>query len=141
MSVLSTHNDELLVLIYEHSDTTILSSPILIKSFNLNRNIKSKEFYITNYESVKNRNLILFLVELDSETPLEQINSVIRLNSSKLINEFNNRNYTEISKYLGDEDLLYVKEFLDFKIKREIKHRIKGIYKMDKYEFLIKLTK
>lgn len=84
MNVLSTKNDELLVLGYKYEEESILNEPIFVYEFIFDENKKNKSIltqYNTGYEESE---LLLFLIELDTEKTIEQIDPVIRVHHKEI---------------------------------------------------------
>ena len=129
-----TRDDELLLFIYEYSDSNkTLKEPLLAHRFNFNDNIKldSVNWVHSTNGSIK---YILFLIELDSEKTNFGIDPIVRLYFKELLNCFMNKDYFCIENYLGDEDLLGVRIC---SIRDQI--RFEGRHKLDKYNYSITL--
>lgn len=136
MSVLSTNNDEILLLLYVEPDSlTELSKPLLIKQLLFDENNLKKRFVFACERALSNRKFLLFLIELDYETPAEQIDPVIRIHYQSIIDAHSNMYYTELEKYLGNEDFLGTKTIYEL----PTDFRIKGVYKLDRYDYRIKM--
>ena len=138
MSRLSSKNDEILLLFYKISDNPILDSPTHMEKFVFDKKEKNlKSIFIPNID--KTKKFILFLLEQDSETPIEQLDSTIRINYKKLIEIFNDKDYMEIEKYLGDEDILGIK-IIDFQNINSLKTiNFQGVHRFDNYNYSIKI--
>ncbi|UII28288.1 hypothetical protein LVD15_07635 [Fulvivirga maritima] len=85
--------------------------------------------------------MLLFFIEQDSETPIPQIDAILRIHHTDLIDAFNRHSYTDIETYLGDEDLLSYKLIKDVNFSKPIQFSFSGRYKMDKYEYSIHIQK
>jgi len=132
-----THNDELLIMGYLYKDSGVLDSVILTKRLTLNPKNMSKTFKWHVGQSVLGKDIMLFILEQDSDTPSEQIDAILRIHYSSIIKAFKNRSYSEIEKYIGDEDVLDYRLLKDLSTPLEFTFR--GIYKMDKYEYAVKI--
>lgn len=140
MHILSSKNDEILLLIYEQSDSTELIRLILQKDFLFDRENRFDQFKIALDISQIEGRLIFFLIEQDSETPIEQIDPIIRVQYVQIIDAFEAGDYVLMEKYIGDEDLLGINYLSDFK-RENIELEFAGFYKLDKFQYLINLTK
>lgn len=127
-----TKDDELLLLVYNNNSLdNKLSSPITKHGFNFNDSIKESSFkWIHAKDSIMS--LKLFLIEIDSDKTISEIEPSIRIHHAQLEKCFLNKDYGCIQNYIGDEDILGVKEF---SIPTSL--NIKGIHKLDKYEYSI----
>lgn len=139
MSRLSTKNDEILILLYELKDSLELDQFLFSKQLKLDEKNRSKiVWFSTNKELSKSR-LILFLIEQDSGTPMEQIDPVIRVHYRPIINAYKSGDYLEIEKYLGDEDVLGIKTICELNTETPVQFSFNGIHKLDKYEYSISI--
>ena len=123
MSTLSTKNDEILVFIYDYSDTNKLVEPIFSKKLIFDEEIKTHHIVFQ-----KNATSVLFLIEEDSYKNSKQIEPLVRAHFKELMKH---PTYTEIQKYLGDDDLL---GFQIITI-NTLSFEMKGRYKLDKYHY------
>ncbi|MEO9483002.1 MAG: hypothetical protein ABJG47_06130 [Ekhidna sp.] len=132
LSVASSKNDELLLLIYEFSEKVDkLGEPVFIKSFDFREDRMNAIFDWTILKS-KKENYLFFLIERDSDKSELQVDPVLRIHSESIIECFDNRDYLCIEKYLGDEDLLGYKRF---SVPSE--HELNGVYKLDRFNYTI----
>ncbi|MEQ8241813.1 hypothetical protein [Fulvivirga sp.] len=137
LSVISTKNDELLILIYELKDTAALSEPVLQKQFNVDKSNPSRLIYWNNFNQSAVKKYLLVLVERDSDVSTEQIEPVLRVHHKEINDAFRQKNYNEIEKYLEDEDVLGFYEFSAKELSNNSFIKFKGTYKMDRYEYII----
>ena len=136
---LSTKNDELLILIYEANDLNKLSEALLTKRLQLDGTHRSKTVQVSiDYEIVNSR-ILFILIEQDSETPIEQIEPIVRIQYPKIMEAFQANDYTELEKYLGDEDLLGIKIISKWDVNNQAKFKMSGIHKLDRYEYLVNI--
>ena len=110
MSTLSSNDDEVAVFIYNYSDSTITAPPVFSAYFILNKNKMSDTLHYADKISEQNNSVIFFLLEIDSDKKLDEIESEVRMNYKGLINAYNKKDYTEIEKYIGDDDLMGIKK-------------------------------
>jgi len=135
MSVLSTKNDEILIILYEQIDSINFSEPLVGKRllFDSNNLIRSFDFPVKR--ELTNANLVLFLIELDYETPVEQIDPVIRIHHREITKAFFNMDRSSIEKYLGSEDILGIQKITEL----PTDFYLSGVYKLDRYEYQISI--
>lgn len=130
-SVVSSKSDELMLIIYEfESDSGVLKDPVFVKNYFFNENKKRKidEWKVIQADS----DYIFFLVEMDSDRTIYQLDPVFRIYFSEITKAFDNRNYLAIEKFLGDEDLLGYSEF-----SIPSTHQLQGVYKLDKFDYTV----
>ena len=133
MSTLSTQNDELILLIYENTQQPTLSSPLLAKTFVLSSS--NREVNIPFNLSSKPEHLVIFLLEMDTDKNIEQIEPVIRVHYEQMMKD--GLTYNDVSKYLGDDDILgyYKGEWT----KKKLAVSFSGVQKMDRYDYEVGL--
>lgn len=130
-SVVSSKSDELMLIIYEYeNDSTVLTEPVLVESFflNENKNEKMSDWKLLNLDL----EYIFFLIEMDSDKTIYQLDPVFRIYFPEIINAFKGRDYLSIEKFLGDEDLL---GYARFSIPSS--HQLQGVYKLDKFDYTV----
>ncbi|MTI40859.1 hypothetical protein [Fulvivirga lutimaris] len=137
LSVISTKNDELFILIYELKDTIALGEPVLQKQFNVDKSNPSRLIHWNNFSRSTAKKYLLILVERDSDISTEQIEPVLRVYHKEISDAFRQKNYSEIEKYLGDDDVLGFYEFSVKELSNNSFIKFKGTYKMDRYEYII----
>lgn len=147
LSVVSTKNDEILLLIYTYPTVHLnsagtsetLDAPVLVSKANIDQYNRehSAQWSITNYDQEKR--FLLLLIEQDEQTPIEQLDPIIRVNHRSILKAYQGRDYSGLKKYLGDEDLLGVC-FIDSKeIQKEEMYSFRGVHKLDKYDYTVRL--
>lgn len=133
-----THDDELLIMGYLAKPSGILDSAILKHRLILDLQHMAKSFQWHVDQNIYGKGLMLFILEQDSDTPIAQIDAILRIHYKPVINAFNNRSYTEIEKYIGDEDIL---DYRVLEISPPTEFTFRGVYKMDRYEYSVKVEK
>lgn len=133
MSTLSSNNDEVAIFIYNYSDSVISSKPVFLSYFILNKNKMSDTLHYADKINEQNNTIIFFLLEIDSDKKLEDIETNVRMNYKALINAYSKRDYTEIEKYIGDDDLMGIKKAMNVKNKRPVNFEFNDIYQMDRF--------
>lgn len=137
-TLMSSQNDELLLLIYEWKDTNaILNAPVLFDSFVLDTAERNRTFHVS---LDKQKKYLLFLLELDDDNrTVEQLDPVIRIYRNTIVNLYDRKKYSDLEKYLGDEDLL---GYILFDVKNEKSKQVefKGRQSMDSYHYFLKLN-
>jgi hypothetical protein len=134
-----TGNDEIFIIGYQHNDSLNLGAALFWKKFEFTRTNFSQRFQSNYKPNGVGQSLILFLIEQDSEIPFERIEPSIRLHCREILKEFRARNYSGIELYLGDDDVLGYKVIPPMDCYKPVVIEIAGIYKLDRYEYLIKV--
>jgi hypothetical protein len=130
-----TGNDELLMICYPYKDTHLLEPLIFYKRLTLHSKNSSHQFKVrSNTKSP----LILFLLEQDSDLPVSQVDSTLRVSHIAIRKEFAARNYSEIEKYLENDDVLGIKT-VSVSCAQPCITDFTGIYKLDKYDYRISI--
>ena len=99
MSRLSTKNDELLILIYELKDSLELDQFLFSKQLKLDERTRSKKIWFSTSKNLTKSRLLFLLIEQDSETPIEQIDPIVRIHYQQIVGAFEDSNYLEIEKF------------------------------------------
>lgn len=136
----STNNDELLVLIYVQKTGGSLDAPLYQKNLLLDTDHMQQNLFIEKGKIPEGEDLLFLLFEQDYETPIEQIDPIIRVQHRQIIEAFKKRDYRKMRTYLGTEDMLGYKTIEDFSYSQDIRFDITGVYKVDFYEYKIRLT-
>ena len=139
MSRLSTKNDELLLLLYKMRPAETLDKYIWNKQFVLDQSASKIQLSISKPLLETSSTYLLVLIEQDSETPLEQIDPIIRVHYNQLLKAYKNRNYREIEKFIGDEDILGIKTITYQAQGAAIELRFTGMQRLDQYDYLLKI--
>jgi len=138
MSRFSTKNDELLLLVYDYIEGEVLTKPLLAEYFVLDSLIRLRDFKFERLAK-DDKNMLVFLLEVDSEKSVVEIESVVRQDYQILLDAYHAKDWKGIKKILGDDDVLGGKIIsLD---KSAAQFRFSGIQKMDRYMFLIELSR
>lgn len=133
MSLSSTKNDELLLLIYKvENDSAVLNELTYDTAFVFDKNQRVMQL---EWQGQENSKYLYFLLELDSDKTSVQLDPILRVYYKEVLAAFNKRDYTGIEKYLGDEDVLVANYFT---IPYQEEH--KGVYKADKYHYTLSFT-
>lgn len=139
MSRFSSKNDEILVIIYEIGPKSPLEKPL----YSFKKVLSNSDKFIHgsfNVDSINHNSEVLFLLlEQDSETPLDQIDAIFRIHYKSIIEAFDNMDYLEIEKYLGNEDLMGYKVVKGIRRSAGFDFDFKGVYKLDKFHYRISL--
>jgi len=139
--ILSTKNDELLVLIYEYQDSTVLEAPLFQQAFIVREKDRVYEYYFEKGKEAEGKTLLFLMIEQDFDRPIEQIDPVVRVQHEALLAAFKRRDYQQIRRYLGSEDLLGYKLIPDFQPNQPFTFKIEGVYKLDWYEYEMDIGK
>jgi hypothetical protein len=134
-----TGDDEILFFIYDHNDSATLSAPLFYQRIKMDNVNNKKQYSLKVNTLIEAKNLILFLLEQDTDRPILKIDSIPRTNYNALFQAHHGRNYSVIEKYLGDEDILGIKVLTSVKYTTPIAFTFQGIQKLDRYEYLISI--
>jgi hypothetical protein len=135
---LSTNNDELLVLIYNKTNAP-LNKPLYQKKLTLDKDNMERNLFIPRTDIPEGQDLLFLLIEQDYDTPIEQLDPIIRVQYEYIIEAFKKRDYQKIRTYLGTEDLLGYKTIEHYTYDLEVNFDIRGVYKADFYEYKISM--
>jgi hypothetical protein len=134
MSRLSSNNDELLFMIYEVKDSLMLDPFLLYERFIFNDSIRSKQFSFRKQK--EGYTLLVILIEQDEDIPMERLDPVVRTHHADILEVFRRRDYIQIEKYLGDEDILGM-EYVTLSEVNQSTLTFKGVYRLDRYHYEI----
>jgi hypothetical protein len=124
-----------MLFLYSYQDSVLSEPPLFSSYFVLSKNEPADTLYFKGRKQLSHKDLILFLVENDSGRKPELIEMQLRKNHNALIKAHREKNYSEIEKYLQDDDLLGVNLLKDFKAGTTIE--INDIHRMDRYSYKI----
>ncbi|GAB5524928.1 MAG: hypothetical protein Roseis2KO_28000 [Roseivirga sp.] len=134
---LSTKNDELLIFIYENKENGTLDAPLLHQTMLLDLEHRKKYFTWKKDSSLKGKDLLFIMLEQDYDTPVEQLDPIIRVQYQQIMAAFKKRDYRALRTYLGTEDFLGYKRLTNFSTDEPYRFTITGVYKLDLYEYEI----
>lgn len=134
---LSTKNDELLIFIYENKEDGSLDAPLIHQTMLVDLKHRKKHFTWMKDSSLIGKDLLFIMLEQDYETPVEQLDPIIRVQHQHIIAAFKKRDYRSLRTYLGTEDFLGYKKLLNFSTDKAYSFTITGVYKLDVYEYEI----
>ncbi|MBL3654511.1 hypothetical protein [Fulvivirga sediminis] len=97
-----TKNDELLIMAYWLCDSLPLETAFIKKQLIIDPDHMSRDFTWPILLTSEGKNMLLFFIEQDSETPIPQIDAILRIHHTDLIDAFNRHSYSDIETYLGD---------------------------------------
>lgn len=138
MSRFSTQNDEIMVLMYEYDSLGVLY-PLWHKHFNFTPSHRIGEVSLASKKTLDKSTILFVLIEQDGDMPVHQLDSAFVYHYPQIREAFYSRNYQALENYLGDEDLLGINTITEWKRSGKTAFYIRGLYKMDKYEYLIQL--
>ena len=141
MSRLSTKNDEIFVLVYEYFDSLQLNEPLVSKKLLMAGKGATKTFRANIKQELNIDRLLFLLIEQDSERPKEQLDPIIRVYYRELMEAYHSNDYERIEKYFGDEDLLGIRIIEPLEKGGEVGFTLRGIHKMDRYEYKIEISR
>jgi len=129
--------DELIVLGYTYCDS-VLAAPLFAHKFYFSPQTGSRHFKFTWSDT--STPLLIVLLEEDSDTPIDSLDSLVRLHHVALRKAFSASQYLVIEKYLGDDDVLGIKTISSIHCQDPTVLTFAGLYKLDKYEYRITIT-
>lgn len=136
MSMVSSKNDELLLMLYQINDSATPGEVVMIKRSVFDANRRVQEFRLPLIHKIASDSLMCFLIEQDTDSPVEQLESAILVHFPSIIQAYQSRDYIALEKYLGDEDLLGVKK-IPTRSLGPISIRFRGVHKLDKYDYKV----
>ncbi len=131
VSSLTTKNDELLLYVFELIDDTV--NVISLHQFELDQQHQKQ---IITSEELINDSLYFFLLEMDSQEPIDAIIKKVNDNINVIIKSHFELNTRKIKEVLGDEDVISAKKIGD----KNIKFIETGFHLFDKYVYQITIT-
>lgn len=140
MSFLASNNDEIHLLMYYYSamDETLGD---LFYSMNtvFDENHTSSTHYIGSRSAIENSYFLTFLIEEDDNTSTSTLDGIIKANWKQIMEDYRNTQYSNIKKYLGNDDVLGA-HVLRFTSSNELNQlTIRGLHKTDRYVYNILL--
>ena len=135
MSTLSSHNDEVLMLLYMFSDTTSLSKPIVSEFFVLDSAQREKQ--ITRPIEMGNVRMLFILMELDTDRSPDQVEHIFRKSYAQILNLFTKKDLIALQKIIGDDDLIGFKVIENSAPGSKQNFSFQGRYKLDKFSYRI----
>ncbi|MCW3072647.1 MAG: hypothetical protein JWO44_2537 [Bacteroidetes bacterium] len=135
MSTLSSNDDELLLLIYDYTDSTVTGSPAFTGYFTLHKKDQKVILPADPLGNFIQHDLLLFLIEIDSDKKPGDIEASVTHHYKELIAAYKLRDYLAIEKVIGDEDVLGIKVLPAFKPGKDNEIIFSDIYKMDRFSY------
>ena len=134
LGVMSTKNDELLLMIYPFVDSTSLGEPILFEAFVADS--INKEFNFT-FLPVKSASIhfLIALIEIDSDNSSFEIEKIVRLNYSLLFRACKMKDYKKIEELIGDDDILVMELIENWRFAVPNRKIYDGVHRADKFEY------
>lgn len=134
MTILSSNDDELLFLMYELNKNESLEPPLLSRRFLMDSAQTEVSFSVKD-ASFQDNEFLIILIEQDSETPIEQLDPIIRVHHHQLLNSYQDHDLAVIKKYLGDEDLLGISKIDRGILSESTPVQFKGFHRGDSYNY------
>ena len=133
--ILSTKNDELLILIYKNQTEGNLSAPLFHQQLVMDANRKEARLFWKTDTAALSQDLLFLLIEQDYDRPLALLDSAFRQEHTAILRAHRKRDYQAIKDYLGAEDLLGYKIIRAMGVPNPIRFKIEGVHKLDLYEY------
>lgn len=128
-SVLSTQEDEVLIYLYQHLNGGKLES--LYSAAHVFSE-SSREFYEVLNLEIASDNLLLVLLEQDSDKTIDEYHDIIQTNSRLMTLHHSVKDYKAIESYLGDDDIIAIQWIKYHDNQMQIHH---GSHRGDQYEY------
>ena len=134
LSDFSTQNDEILFLLYSQDDTT---SPLILIATDFHIFQKDSMTYtLLIPRSEEFNNVILIIIELDTDKTIEQIDPVVRAHSNNIYKKYIEKDRIGMETYLGDDDLIGYHIISKKQLQKcNFSFISKGYQFMDRYEY------
>ncbi|MFN8415529.1 MAG: hypothetical protein U0U66_04275 [Cytophagaceae bacterium] len=135
-SRMSSKNDEVLMLLYPVIDSTQLGDAIIKSYYQFSDSNRTFEHSFALTSPTSKQNMLFFMIELDTDRSVDMIDSIVKLHYIDLRNAYYAKDYNAIEKILGDDDVLGSLKLRE-KQSPYFMFNIRGIYKLDKYDYSI----
>ena len=130
--LLSTQNDEAIIIIYDFKDTSNLNKPLFLTQHEFTKTATHKAFSFDKTLLKKNTNYLFVLLEEDSDHTTEEIEYRFRNHFTGLYTAYKNLQFDVIQKVLLDDDILGIQPFT-----LNSKFTIEGIQLGDKFRYTV----
>jgi hypothetical protein len=139
VSLVSTKNDELVLLVY--CDTPDKEYPDLIyQDYFVIDSLKSTKEFVLYDSLIRNPILTFVLIEIDTRKTLSQIEPVVRLNLSAISKAMKTGDSKVLLNLLGDDDLIGMERIQAFDLKDKSKLiYFKGIHIFDSFNYRLEI--
>ncbi len=140
MGILSSMNDEIIFQIYQLEDSSVLNNPIVSETllFDEKNRIHKVELVATKLNQEKR--YLLLLIEYDTDKPAEQRNPIWRIYHQEINDLYQSGDRLAIGKYIGNDDLLGLKQLTGSTMLSGTTIEFKGFHNMDKYLYEISIN-
>lgn len=138
LTIFSTDNDECILFVYPVNDSLTADTLLIMEQFQ--PGIKKKpSTFTTQKEWCKSYpQLMIVLVEMDTERSAKEIEPQVRRQLKKLNSTYTQERLTQGRDVLGDDDLLGAR-LVNTGNKKESEFTIEGVHATDLYNYHIKL--
>lgn len=141
MSLVSSKNDEVVILIYEVIDSLKQVKLVSIGSFVLTNQKNNRKLAWANSENLSGKVFSIVIVERDTEESNSQIESTVKSKYFEIKDHFVKQGNFKIEKYLSDNDIIGIKAVHDFDKIDKLDFEFSGFFKLDKYIYQMTLSK
>ncbi len=132
LSRLASQNDEILLLGYQDQD--IISDPVIMEYIIFDENQKLYNLPLKS-DLFDNGELILIMLEIDTELSPEDIEMTVRKNIRDIELSFIENDRVALKTILRDDDLLGIARIDKEKLELIQTYNFIGTHKMDRYEY------
>jgi len=140
MNMFSSMDDEIIFQIYQLEDSSVLNNPIVSETllFDEKNRIHKVELVATKLNQEKR--YLLLLIEYDTDKPAEQRNPIWRIYHQEINDLYQSGDRLAIGKYIGNDDLLGLKQLTGSTMLSGTTIEFKGFHNMDKYLYEISIN-
>lgn len=132
LSRLASQNDEILILGYKNQDTL---SDVFIQEYLIFEEEQKSHTIPLDSRLFAEGELILFVLEIDTELRPQEIEKMVRMNAAEIENTFSKNDRVTLKSLLGDDDLLGIARINQESLKFSHTYNIIGTHKLDRYEY------
>ncbi|MGB0367941.1 MAG: hypothetical protein ACPGU4_09780 [Flavobacteriales bacterium] len=138
VSRFSTKDDEVLVLVYGMTDTTVFPEPILVGYSVFDSNAATHQFQGEVPRGWRGNSVGFFLIEVDSEKSPEEIQVVFRTHHAKILEAYRIGDVKGLRHFIEDDDLLGYEVTTNIQIGMK-RFEFSGVQKLDQFHYRIEL--
>jgi len=139
MGILSSMNDEIIFQIYQLEDSSVLKNPIVSETLLFDEKNRIHKVELVASKLNQEKQYLLLLIEYDTDKPAEQRNPIWRIYHQEINNLYQLGDRLAIGKYIGNDDLLGLKQLKGSTMLNGTTIEFKGFHNMDKYLYEISI--
>lgn len=140
MSSLSSKNDELTVLVYLASYSTDQMRLLFSNSSTVNAQKNTIQMVAVNLGDLSGKKLRMVMIERDTDGDLIELETKVRSQYDDLINHYRTQGNFGIEKYIGDNDVIGIRDVAPVYKGLFMKFDFEGTFKLDRYRYQVNLS-